>query len=97
VQAGISRTRPGGIDVILSGTGIEAEMDVDTTCTLEEATGHAEPCSGRSEAHEDRCVLKGVERELLARPRLAHYLLTLRRNLEQAAPTVADASTTHGH
>lgn len=91
MQAGISRTNPDGIDGILSETGIEAEVDVNTTCTLEDGMGRAEPCSGPScafwlaEAHENRCVLEGVERELLARPRVADYLLTLRSNLEEAA------------
>jgi hypothetical protein len=61
-------------------------------CTLEQASGRLEPCEGErcafwlSEPHETRCALDGVERELLARPRVAHYLLGLRRDLETADP-----------
>jgi hypothetical protein len=71
---------------------------VNRLCTLEQARGRLEPCEEErcafwlSEPHENRCVLDGVERELLARPRVAHYLLELRRDLETANPRRG-----HGH
>ena len=67
-------------------------------CTLELAGGRLDPCKGEScalwlsEPHENRCVLDGVERELLARPEVAHYLLEIRRDLETAKPRRG-----HGH
>jgi hypothetical protein len=64
---------------------------VDGACTLKEALGQIEPCSGPAcslwvtDRGEERCLLRGVEREVLARPPLAGYLLALRHDLDEAA------------
>jgi len=58
---------------------------------LEQALGQLEPCPGPAcsfwlaERGEERCVLEGVERELLARPAVAAHLLVLRRDMDEAA------------
>jgi hypothetical protein len=63
----------------------------DTACSLEQALGQLEPCPGPAcsfwlaERGEERCVLEGVEGELLARPAVAAHLLVLRRDMDEAA------------
>ena len=70
---------------------IEGRLMVDGVCTLEEALGRLEPCPGPAcsfwleERGEGRCVLDGVERELLARPAVADHLLELRREMDEFA------------
>lgn len=57
-------------------------------CTLHGALGRAEQCPGADcpfwEQPEGRCVLGGLEFELLCSPPVAEHLLELRATLEQA-------------
>jgi hypothetical protein len=79
---------------------------MDGACTLVEALGRIEPCRGPLcafwliEKGEERCVLRGVEQEVLTRAPLARYLLALRRDLDEAArlaETISTDETTRGH
>jgi hypothetical protein len=77
----------------------------DTACSLEQALGQLEPCPGPAcsfwlaERGEERCVLKGVERELVARPAVSPHTSsccaatwTKRRGYIRRAPAVARGS-----
>src|SRR5688572_19372555 len=88
-EAAHSRTRSSASETIFpeSMDSLDSEVDVDRICTLEQALERVGPC-GRSECSfwltdkgSERCVLEGVERELLARPPVASYLLALRHRL----------------
>jgi hypothetical protein len=67
---------------------------VPATCTLEAALGRMAPCPGPAcplwEEREGRCVIAGVERELLELPVVSAYLLELRHALEEGSITSAD-------
>jgi hypothetical protein len=62
-------------------------------CTLHGAVGRAEQCPGAEcpfwEQAAERCVLGGLEFELLCRPPVAEHLLELRAALEQARPATS--------
>ena len=64
---------------------------MEGVCSLEQALGRLEPCPGPlcsfwlAERGEKRCVLEGVERELLARPAVAEHLFVLRSDMDEAA------------